>query len=174
MATINQICSAIIDVVNNSSLDFKMNQTPYSIHFSIRKKFSKNSNNSLVSSQGLSHHAQEDVLQQDLLHARNEYVKLYNLYESEKESRSKLENDYVEALENIAAAEKNFDVNLKVLKKENRKLVEKVEIISTECKQLKGEIENVNKEKCALSVALKASKKIPRNNLKILKRNKRN
>ena len=38
---VNRICSEIIEKVSTSNLDFKMNQTPYSLHFSIRKKFSK-------------------------------------------------------------------------------------------------------------------------------------
>ena len=158
MATANQICSAIFDEVNNSSLDFKMNQTPYSIHFSIRKKFSKYSSPPVSSSLGLSSSSVQDVLQQELLHVRNEYVKLYSLYETEKQRRSKLENDFDDALEKIAAIEKNEN-DLKVLKNENRKLTEKVEIKYIECKQLKCEIENLQKEKCVLSVALKASKK---------------
>ena len=102
MATVNQICSSIIDVVNNSSLDFQINQTPYSIHFSIRKKFIKNFNPVTSESSATKNHL-EDPLQLELLHVRNEYVKLYNLYETEKNCRSKLNEDYKEVLETIAA-----------------------------------------------------------------------
>ena len=58
------------------------------------------------------------------MHTRNEYVKLYNLYETEKNCRSKLNDDYKDALETIAANE-TADHNLKALKFENRKLSEK-------------------------------------------------
>ena len=79
-------------------------------------------------------------MQLELLHVRNEYVKLYNLYETEKNCRSKLNEDYKEALETIAATE-TAGHNLQELKSENRKLSEKVENKSLEIKKLKSEIE---------------------------------
>ena len=44
MAIVTQICEELIRNVTNSDLEYKMNQTPYSLFFSIRKKFNKNSN----------------------------------------------------------------------------------------------------------------------------------
>ena len=38
------ICEELIRNVTNSDLEYKMNQTPYTLFFSIRKKFNKNSN----------------------------------------------------------------------------------------------------------------------------------
>jgi hypothetical protein len=50
---VNRMCSEIVEKVNLSGLDFKINQMPYSLHLSIRKKFSKtpntNSNSSAIS-----------------------------------------------------------------------------------------------------------------------------
>ena len=44
MASVNQICEELIRNVTSSDLEYKMNQTPYSLFFSICKKFNKNSN----------------------------------------------------------------------------------------------------------------------------------
>ena len=49
MATVNAACSEIIDKVNTSGLDYSINLTPYSIHLSIRKKFSRISSTTLRS-----------------------------------------------------------------------------------------------------------------------------
>ena len=43
-SAVHEACSKIIYNVNSSNLDYKMNQTHYSLHFSIRKKFTKISN----------------------------------------------------------------------------------------------------------------------------------
>ena len=45
--SVDQTCESIIRHVNLSRLDYHMNQTPYSMHFSIRKKFVKGNNPSL-------------------------------------------------------------------------------------------------------------------------------
>ena len=37
MAAVHKMCSEIIEKVELSGLDFNINQTPYSIHFSIRR-----------------------------------------------------------------------------------------------------------------------------------------
>ena len=52
---VNKACSDILDTVNRSKLDYKMNQTPYSLHFSIRKKFSKISTQTLTDFTSLLH-----------------------------------------------------------------------------------------------------------------------
>ena len=94
---VNRICSEIIEKVNTSNLDFKMNQTPYSLHFSIRKKFSKRTAEEQVNqyfrgnvSEDLS---QNNMLGQELLNMRNEYEKLFKFYELEMGLRSNLEKE---------------------------------------------------------------------------------
>ena len=42
MSSLDKTCEDVIRKVTTSNLDFKMKQTPYSIFFSIRKKFTKN------------------------------------------------------------------------------------------------------------------------------------
>ena len=83
MATVNQVCTTIIDNVIHSGLDFSIHQTPYSIHFSLRKKYSKNSSKKIPmnppSSNMLPQENQIQKFQQELLHTRNEYENLYNL-----------------------------------------------------------------------------------------------
>ena len=162
MALVNQVCPSIIDNVINSGLDFSIHQTPYSIHFSLRKKFSKNPSNKipLNSPSSYSSPPQEtivDSFRQELLYTRNEYVKLYNFYTAELEAKCKLEEEYKEVIANLANKEKS-DVNVKTILVENKSLKEKLENKSLEFKQLKTDIENVHKDKNILSVALKASK----------------
>ena len=42
MSSLDKTCEDVIRKVTTSNLDFKIKQTPYSIFFSIRKKFTKN------------------------------------------------------------------------------------------------------------------------------------
>ena len=83
MATVNQVCATILDNVINSGQDFSIHQTPYSIHFSLRKKYCKNSSNKIPLNSpphtSLQQETQVEQFRQELLHTRNEYVKLYNL-----------------------------------------------------------------------------------------------
>ena len=83
MAYVNKVCAGIIEKVNDSQLDYSMNQTPYSIHLSIRKKFMKNSPQvSSDSTSSIFQNLHEDQtlerFRQELLHTRNEYNILYN------------------------------------------------------------------------------------------------
>ena len=148
MATVNQVCSKILDNVINSGLDFNINQTPYSVHFSLRKKFSKNSSNKIPlnspsPSTSLPNEDLVDNFRQELLHTRNEYVKLYKMYEAENEAKCKLEIEYKELFEN---KEENVK-NQKALKNENKALKEKLESASLELRHCKTDLENVKKEK---------------------------
>ena len=162
MAAVNQVCATILDNVINSGLDFSINQTPYSIHFSLRKKYSRNSSNkTLLNSPSLNTALPQETLvdnfRQELLHTRNEYVKLYNMYTAEQEARSKLDQENKELIENLAKKEENFE-NVKSLRNENKSLKEKLENKRFEVRHFKTDLENEKKEKNVLSVALKASK----------------
>ena len=91
MFAINTICEGIIKTVVNSNLDYKMNQTPYSIHFSIRKKLNRNLNQNCVENKFSEDPTLIEGLRQELLYVRNEYQKLYGFYQSEMEARVKVE-----------------------------------------------------------------------------------
>ena len=108
MANVNHACASVIEKVIHSGLDFIMNQTPYSIHFSLRRKFSKNFTNKIPLSSPLDESppgiTQIDRFRQELLHTRNEYVNLYKLYGAEHDEGCKLEVEYkkvIESQENI-------------------------------------------------------------------------
>ena len=70
MADVKQMCLEIIQQVDNSGLDYNINQTPYSIHFSIRKKFSKISSKKSMVNAGPDRSVQNDYLRQELLNMR--------------------------------------------------------------------------------------------------------
>ena len=160
MATVNEECASIVDIVINSQLDFSIHQTPYSIHFSLRKKFSKNPNKFPLKQPTESTSPNEseiDLLRQALLNTTNEYRKLYDLYHAESEAKSKLEGENHYLIETLNSAEKSVE-NVKKLKNETESLKEKLGNKSLEIKHLKSEVENMRKEKNSLSVAFKASK----------------
>ena len=166
MAAVNKLCSEIIEKVNNSCLDYNINQTPYSIHFSIRKKFSNKFKKSMDTSTPSSikqeifddYSPENNYLRQELLNTRNEYLKLHNFYQLESEARAKLESELND--EKLLTANIKADiakVHEKVLLKEenqsrkiqseNRNLKEKFENKCIEFKNLKCELENAKKEK---------------------------
>lgn len=100
---------------------------------------------------------QVDKFRQELLHTRNEYVKLYNMYVEEHEARCRLETENKELIESLAKVEQSVE-NVKAIRSENKSLKEKLESRSLEFKHLKSDLENINKEKNILAVALKTSK----------------
>ena len=129
MANVNQVCATILDNVIHSGLDFSIHQTPYSIHFSLRKKYSKNSSNKIPLNSpspntSLPQQTQVDNLCEELLHTRNEYVKLYNMYTVENEARCKLDKENQELIEKLAIEGKNVE-NANDIKIENKFLKEK-------------------------------------------------
>ena len=91
MATINQQCASILDNLINSRLDFSIHQTPYSIHFSVRKKFSKHLNNTLLNDRQASettHETEMNQVRQALLNTTTEYQKLALLENVKKEKNA--------------------------------------------------------------------------------------
>ena len=169
MATVNQTCASILDKVTSSGLDFSIHQTPYSVHFSLRRKFSKSYNKIPLdySSPVSSPENQDDRLRQELFCTRNEYEKLYNIYLVEHEAKRALEEEYSKLLEDVAKNEK-----VKGIKVDNKILTEKLENKSLEFKHLKNDFDNLNKDKNALSVALKAAKAENKEHLKEFEKKK--
>ena len=161
-SAVHEACSKIIDNVNSSNLDYKMNQTPYSLHFSIRKKFTKISNStttdfgSLLNPQLSGNHI--DLFRQELLNTRNEYLNLYNYYIEEKDAKNKLEAENLVLSGNLSAKHEHEN-SLKALKVEHINLQEKYENKCMEVMQLKTQIDDLNKDKNTFSVRLKTSKK---------------
>ena len=161
MSDVNQSCAAILKCVINSGLDFHINQTPYSVHLSLRKKFSRTSNKTPSTPPSTSpipkSEHQDDRLHQELLYTRNEYVRLYNLYVIENTAKCKIEEEYNRLLDKVNVKDTNNE-NIEVLKVENKQLNVKYEQKVHEVKQLKSDLENMNKERNTLSVALKVAK----------------
>ena len=159
---VNKACSDILDTVNRSKLDYKMNQTPYSLHFSIRKKFSKISTQTPTDFTSLLHpEVSQDYgerLHQDLIYTRNEYVRLYNIFVAEREAKDKLEAEFSVLLDKFEAKEKH-EKDFKAFEAENKKLREKFENKCLELKHHKDQVDDLKKERNTSSVALKASKK---------------
>ena len=91
MATVNQACTSVLEKVTSSKVDFSIHQTPYSIQFSLRRKFSKSSKNVPLDYSSPVAEAQELL---ELLNTRNEYDRLYNFYLFENEAKHKLEEKY--------------------------------------------------------------------------------
>ena len=152
--SVNEICESIINKVTTSCLDFHMNQTPYSLHFSIRKKFSRNLTPNFITTS--STEAEVDLLRQALLNTTNEYQKLLAMYQTEPEAKHYFENECNNLREKLAETEKT-ETNIKALKKDNKSLSDKLENKSLDLNHLRSELESAKKEKNTLSVALKTS-----------------
>ena len=162
MSAVNRTCEEIIEKVTCSNLDYKIKVTPYSIFFSIRKKFAKITSEQNVSPQeALVDELLVPRLQQELLLVRGEYQKLYDFYQDELRKTEIFEVQ----LQNIH----NHVHEKEILEKENeakhkKEVIEKkqlqtsLEHRSIEIKNFKFEIEELKKDKNILSVALKTSK----------------
>ena len=138
MATVHQLCSEILDQVENSNLDYKVNQTPYSLHISVRKKFTKlfrdvpSATNSRLPPT-LKFEDVSESLRKELLQTRNEYEKLFNFYLLEKNTRENLEAENSALLERVTSLEEK-EAKTKSTIFENKSLKEKYE---TKCIELK-------------------------------------
>ena len=161
MASIHQQCSEIIEKVSLSGLDYNLNQTPYSIHFSIRKKFSKffKTSNSPQTIQ-TENPSINEYLRFELLNMRSEYEKLFNFYKAETEQKLILESELNVERElkkdlEVKLAQANQDLNLKeTAKSESKKHKAELQTLKVqfenkclEFKHLKDELEHVKKEK---------------------------
>lgn len=170
MAVVTKLVSEIIETVNNSKLDYKMNQTPYSLHFSIRKKFTKNSihsseNDDCTLKRNDEVLSQNNYLRQELLKTMSEYQKLFEFYQFEMDAKIRLESELSRACQNVENLV-DIEKEAKKLKTENTKLQINFENKCLELKQSKAEIGELKKDKNELSVALKGSKKEVKENLK--------
>ena len=88
MAAVSTICEELIKTVANCNLDYKMIQTPFSLNFSIRKKFNKN-----PSSVGTGTVQNPDIAENfrnKLFLLSSEYERLWNFYQTEVEANWKI------------------------------------------------------------------------------------
>ena len=152
--TVNMMCNEINEKVNTSGLDFNINLTPYSIHLSICKKFSKlspviNHSSSTISS----NEAAYQQFTQHLLVMKNEYEKLLHAYQVEvvESARIKAELSKEVDLKNelqvkLAVAEEELnsrdlkDVQVNKLRKETKNMQDTCENKSSEAKHLRNEM----------------------------------
>ena len=174
-AAISNICEEIIKNVVNSNLDYKMNQTPYSLYFSIRKKLTRNYNqNNIEENKFVEDPHLVEGLRHELLYVRNEYQKLYGFYQLEMEARAKIEAE-LDIVNNLVGEKdennQKADLEIRQLKHNLKDLQSKYETKCVEYKQLRGEIESVSKDKNALSVALKSSKQNAKEQNKAFEKN---
>ena len=164
---IDKACEQIIRQVSSSQLDYHMNQTPYSIYFSIRKKFIRGFVPS--ASENLDFSTYGDA---ELVNLKKEYQKLYECYQTtlanenifiaeiarlkhELEEKSELEDNFV----NLEETKQKNDVKSKAISKELREIKDKYDKKCVDVKTLKDEIDVIKKENNSASIALKRSKK---------------
>ena len=106
--SVDQTCENIVRLVNMSKLDYQMNQTPYSMHFSIRKKFLRGHNPDLQ----ISTEIYKDV---EMFHIKQEYKKLYDLYQTSVSSETSLKSDILDLKTKTEALQSELNVAKEIL-----------------------------------------------------------
>ena len=163
--SINENCEKIIRQVCNSNLDFHMNQTPYSIYLSIRKKFVKGHVPKTATAAKEPKICEKEPLENDVFNIWHEYNKLYNIYQASASEISRLNDelekkcDIEETFAELKATNRRLDSENKSLKNECSDIKHKHKEKCNEVKVLKDEISSVKKDKNSTSVALTRCKK---------------
>ena len=145
-------------------MDYHINQTPYSIYFSIRKKFVKDYKPNCTENQAL----QEETNDKEIFYIKNEYAKLYDHFQTSIANENFLKSDIeklVLQLENkevlhshvsqLEESKKEDDVQNNVLRTELREIKIKYDAKVEEIKVLKDENNALKKENNSASVAIK-------------------
>ena len=142
---VNEICEKIIKHVCLSNLDFQINQTPYSLYFSIRKKFIKGYKAENVEYKDLAkaEEIKRESLENENIYMKQEYQKLYNLYENKLSAEKVLEEE-IKKLEHEVK-------NLNGIKNSLVEVKNKFEKVCFENEQLRNEIVDLKKDKNSLS-----------------------
>ena len=158
--TPNEVCAEIIRTVNASNLNFQVNQTPYSMYISIRKKFLKDCQEG-----NLYRENQSKDLKNENEYLREEYEKLYGLYKTTFQKNIHLESEVSKFEDQLEQNRRNevyareFEKENKALKNEKEKLKETSENLRKENKDLKSELDDLKKAKCSLNGELRNLKK---------------
>ena len=150
----------ILNGIQRSNLNFQLQVSPFSAQISLKKSLIKDRSGSFIlpspplqvaasSSSSLISPVNNDLAN---LVARN--ISLENELLIQKKNAVNADNDRKEAIEKLSCMEKRLDA----LKQENKTLVAKLENKSVEIKLMKSNIEDLNKEKNSLNVALKSLK----------------
>ena len=89
----NQICDEILRKVSSSKLNYHINQTPYSVYLTIRKKFIKEyepiNETPIVPEENSSY---VSALEKENVYIKNEFEKLARLYNACIENKASLES----------------------------------------------------------------------------------
>ena len=161
--SIDESCEKIIRQVCKSKLDFHMNQTPYSLYFSIRKKFVKGHvpSTSTENPQICETKSQEP----DVFNIWHEYNKLYYIYQDSASVIARLNDEIAnkcnieETFGELKEMNHRLDLENKSLKNERSEMKVKYDKKCKEVKVLNDEINLVKKDKNSTSVALTRCKK---------------
>ena len=148
----------ILDGIQKSNLNFQLQVSPFSAQISLKKSLIKDRAGSLIippSSLQATASSPSSLLSSsnnDLVNLVARNISLENELLIQK--KNAVNADRKEAIEKLASMEKRLDA----LKQENKTLVAKFEDKSVEIKLMKNNVEDLNKEKNLLNVALKTAK----------------
>ena len=87
--SVDKTCEHLIRQVCTSKLDYHINQTPYSIYLSIRKKFVKDYKPNYPENQALP----EETSDKEIFYIKNEYAKLYDHFQASIANENVLKSD---------------------------------------------------------------------------------
>ena len=153
--TPNVICDQVLWLIKNSGLNFQIKETPFSLEIHLKKRFANHWNQ--INGNPVPVQSPPHVFTQP-----NHDPKPDNQQNNSELLCQVLKADLDKAsLHNSEAAKELFELDKvhRKLAKENKELLNKHEEVCSQLKTLKKEKESSEKEKNALSVALKASKK---------------
>ena len=161
-----QTFNNILDGIQKSNLNFQLQVSPFSAYISLKKTFVTDKSGSLLlprqppplpttvlSSVPSSH--------SDIAKLVARVHELENVLETQKSRTEEAVNDREDEHQKLNACIDNLrklETENKVFKEETKSLAKKLENKSLEVKQLKSKVEELNKEKNTLNVALKSAK----------------
>ena len=144
MTTAN-ISDHIVKTVTMSGLDYHLTQTPYSIQFSIRKKFTKRfdevSENNYNSFEVEKLLEETEVLKQNLNEVKKEYRDLFYMSQSNQNTKLEVEAELYDTKDKLKVIENKAEAgnrDFKKQKQESKDLLVKYENSRLEIKQLKS------------------------------------
>ena len=171
LETIEKSCDKIISAVRSSCLNFAVQETPFSIYFTIRKSLRKSSNLDLYLNQTkeVVHDSKIEILESKIASLQNTIETISRDYEESVDKAEALvkKNDTLEKQievlnENLFDAEHNIDTivvnKVKAINSEKREIQTKHEKISLELKNLKHENSDLVEQIKNIKIALKSSK----------------
>ena len=139
----HETCEEIIKKVCASKLNYTMNQTPYSVYLTIRKKYVKEYEPEIETFDKVALNVQKDALENENNLIKHEYKKLYQYYQNCLQNNTFLQAE----LEEIKTEKNDLESKLK-----NRKV--ELEQIKTENNEHKSEVKKqIQKKKNNKKVA---------------------